>query len=119
MQIDIDMTQTQTGGNVPTKTIISAGLVGAAVPVASGALVPVAMSTFGVVTPGVGTYHAVGGLAAMLQYISTCGVITTGCTVALPTAVAVTGISYYSSDSLIKYSKKAANIVLDAVRAKL
>ena len=68
MQIDIDMTQTQTGGNVPTKTIISAGLVGAAVPVASGALVPVAMSTFGVVTPGVGTYHAVGGLAATVRY---------------------------------------------------
>ncbi len=50
------------------------GLAGAAAPLAvaygAGALVPWAMSTFGTVVPGVGTLHAVGGVAATLQYTS-------------------------------------------------
>ena len=42
-----------------------------AVPFIAGALVPIAMSTFGTVISGVGTIHAVGGVAATLQTVST------------------------------------------------
>ena len=51
------------------------------------------MSTFGVVINGVGTFHAAGGLAATLQYVSTWGLITT----AVPTAAIC--ILYYNKDA--------------------
>ena len=57
---------------------------------------PVAMSTFGVVTNGVGTIHAPGGAAAILQYISTCGTIASSSAVLLPTAVL--RFLYYNKD---------------------
>lgn len=41
-----------------TKAAVIGGGVGAALPVAANAAVPVAMSTFGTVVAGVGTYHA-------------------------------------------------------------
>ena len=81
---------------VPTKSITASGIIGLAAPTVSEALVPVAMSTFGVVTNGVGTIHAPGGAAAILQYISTCGTIASGSAVLLPTAVL--SFLYYNKD---------------------
>jgi hypothetical protein len=42
----------------------------AGVQAAAGALVPIAMSTFGTVVANVGTMHAAGGVAATLQAVS-------------------------------------------------
>ena len=81
---------------IPTKSIAASGIIGLAAPTISGVLVPAAMSTFGVVTNGVGTIHAAGGVAATLQYISTCGLIASGSAVALPTAAV--GLLYYNKD---------------------
>lgn len=81
---------------VPTKPIVASGIIGLAAPTISGALVPAAMSAFGVVTNGVGTIHTAGGVASTLQYISTCGLITSSSAVALPTAAV--GLLYYNKD---------------------
>jgi hypothetical protein len=67
-----------------------------AAPSVSGALVPVAMSTFGVVTNGVGTIHTPGGVAAILQYISTRSLIASGSTKTVPTALL--SLLYYNKD---------------------
>ena len=98
---------------IPTKTIAASGLIGAAVPFVSGALVPAAMSAFGVVTNGVGTIHAAGGIAACLQYVSTCGIIAAGSTVAVPTAAI--GILCYNKDAISKKTKQ----VWKQIQAKL
>ena len=92
---------------IPTKTIAASGLIGAAVPFVSGALVPAAMSAFGVVTNGVGTIHAAGGIAACLQYVSTCGIIAAGSTVAVPTAAI--GFLCYNKDAISKKTSKYGN----------
>ena len=98
---------------IPTKTIAASGLIGAAVPFVSGALVPAAMSAFGVVTNGVGTIHAAGGIAACLQYVSTCGIIAAGSTVAVPTAAI--GFLCYNKDAISKKTKQ----VWKQIQAKL
>jgi len=90
--------------SVPTKSIAASGIIGLAVPTISGALVPAAMSTFGVVTNG-GTIHVAGGIAATLQYISTCG-LTAGSILTVPTAVI--GLLYYNKD-----------VIRDGIRAKI
>jgi len=71
----------------PAKTIAASGVIGLAAPAVSGSLVPTAMSTFGVVTNGVGTIHSAGGAAAILQYISTCGLINVCATLSIPTSI--------------------------------
>ena len=83
---------------VPTKSIAASGIIGLAAPSVSGTLVPFAMSTFGVVTNGVGTIHSPGGIAAILQYISTCGLINAGATLSIPTAVL--SFLYYNKDTI-------------------
>ncbi len=58
----------------------AAGVGAMAVPAigaAAGALVPAAMAAFGTIVPGVGTLHAVGGIAATLQSTSAALVSTT------------------------------------------
>ena len=83
---------------LPTKSIAVCGIVGMGPSVAK-ALVPAAMSTFGVVTKGVGTMHTAGGIAAILQYISTRGLVTGS----LPAAVI--SLLYYNKDALLKRAK--------------
>ena len=83
---------------MPTKSIVSSGIIGLAAPTVSKALVPVAMSTFGVVTKGVGTLHAAGGVAAILQYISSCGLIASGSAAAVPTAII--SFLYHNKDAI-------------------
>ena len=83
---------------VPTKSIAASGMLGLAAPTVSGALVPAAMSTFGVVTKGVGTIHAAGGVAAILQYISTCGLIASGSAAVIPTAII--SFLYHNKDAI-------------------
>ena len=97
---------------IPTTTPIAvSGIIGAVVPVVSGALVPVAMSAFGVVTNGVGTIHAAGGIAATLQYVSTCGLIAAGSTVAVAVPTAAIGILCYSRLKMLfpKKTSKCGN----------
>ena len=86
---------------IPTKSIAASGVIGLAAPAVSGSLVPFAMSTFGVVTKGVGTIHAAGGAAAILQYISSCGLITSASTVTLPASVL--SLLYYNKDVIRAY----------------
>ena len=83
---------------VPTKSIAASGMIGLAAPAVSGALVPTAMSTFGVVTNGVGTMHSAGGVAAILQYISTCGLINACATLSIPTSIL--SFLYYNKDAI-------------------
>lgn len=80
---------------IPTKSIAASGIIGLAAPTISGVLVPAAMSTFGVVTNGVGTIHAAGGVAATLQYISTCGLIASGSAASAP---AIISFLYHNKD---------------------
>ena len=80
--------------------IALSGGIGIAAPTVARALVPVAMSTFGVVTNGVGTIHAAGGVAAVLQYISTRSLIASGSTLSVPTAVI--SLLYYNKDAILK-----------------
>ena len=96
-----------------TKSIAASGIIGIAAPTVSGALVPVAMSTFGVVTNGVGTIHTPGGVAAILQYISTRSLIASGSTLAVPTALI--SLLYYNKDVIHKKSKQ----LLKKIQAKL
>lgn len=72
--------RTTSGTMKAVKWAAYAGPAGAAaiplIGLAAGALVPSAMSFFGIVIPGVGTMHAPGGVAATLQHLS--AVFTTG-----------------------------------------
>ena len=85
---------------VPTKSIAASGIVGLAAPTVSGTLIPTAMSMFGVVTKGVGTIHTAGGVAAILQYISTCGAIAAGSAAVIPTAIL--SFLYHNKDAIHK-----------------
>jgi len=83
--------------------LAASGIIGLAAPTIAGALVPAAMSMFGVVK-SCGTIHAAGGVAANLQYISTCGLAAGS--LALPAAAV--GLLYYIKD-----------VIRDVTRAKI
>ena len=85
---------------VPTKSIAASGIIGLAAPTVSGTLIPTAMSMFGVVTKGVGTIHAAGGVAAILQYISSCGPIASGSAAVIPTVII--SFLYHNKDAIHK-----------------
>lgn len=60
---------------------VSVGLgtaAGLSAPAVAAMLVPPAMSYFGVIIPGVGTIHAIGGVAATLQSFATTSAVTSG-----------------------------------------
>ncbi|CAN0133863.1 unnamed protein product [Ectocarpus fasciculatus] len=75
---------------------ISVGLgaaAGLSAPSVAAMLVPPAMSYFGVIIPGIGTMHAIGGVAATLQSFATTSAVTSGAvgaSVAATSAIATT-----------------------------
>ena len=58
--------------NIPENiAFVSAGaLIGGSLPILANYLVPVSMSYFGVILPGVGTIHSSAGISAFLQTFS-------------------------------------------------
>ena len=71
---------------MPTKSIVSSGIIGLAAPTVSKALVPVAMSTFGVVQKVLVLFTLQVGLQQSYS-ISSCGLMTSGSAAAVPTAI--------------------------------
>ena len=78
----------QVWSNIPEKTniaFVSAGaLIGGSLPIVASYLVPVSMSYFGVILPGVGTIHSSVGISAFLQTFSYTSPIYSGMFGALP-----------------------------------
>ena len=76
----------QVWSNIPANiAFVSTGaLIGGSLPILANYLVPVSMSYFGVILPGVGTIHSSVGISAFLQTFSYTSPIYSGMFGALP-----------------------------------